>query len=97
MKKSVEQEGELITQQFPEIDRLLETEDFNRINKEFTTIYEELEKATKGSGGLGKSSKTQEARKAMKAIERVMDLLRDLLKLKYQMEKGGVPTPQRKK
>jgi len=80
--------------QFPEIERLLQTEDFNKINRSFTAAYEQLEKISKGRGGLGKS---RDARKGMKAIERVMDLLRDLLKLKYQLAEGGETTPQVKK
>ena len=80
--------------QFPEIERLIETEDFDRINKNFTAAYEKLEKIAKGRGGLGKS---RDAKKAMKAIERVMDLLRELLKLKYQMIETGALGPQGKK
>ena len=83
-----------IAAQFPEIEHLLETEDFQRINDNFTAAYQELEKLGKGRGGLGKS---REARKAMKAIERVMDLLRHLLKLKYEMGGSGDSTPHRKK
>lgn len=78
--------------QFPEIEKLIETEDFDKINKSFTSAYEELEKVSKGKG----MGKTQEARKAMKAIERVMDLLRDLLKLKYKMMEGGAESRQKK-
>ncbi|HSA58526.1 MAG TPA: hypothetical protein VLJ37_02425 [bacterium] len=74
------------TSQFPEIERLVETEDFDRINKSFTAAYEELERLTKAKGGMGKS---RDAKKAMKAIERVMDLLRELLKVKYQIQEGG--------
>lgn len=68
-----------VAAQFPEIEKMLETEDFDRINKDFTAAYEGLEKLSKGPGGIGKASKAQEARKAMRAIERVMDLLRELL------------------
>ncbi len=73
------------TAQFPEIERLVETEDFDRINKSFTAAYEELERLTKAKGGMGKS---RDAKKAMKAIERVMDLLRELLKVKYQIQQS---------
>lgn len=90
-----------VVHQFPEIERLIETEDFDKINLSFTSAYDELEKLTKAKGGFGKS---KDAKKAMKAIERVMDLLRDLLKLKYQMMEqgvigsgGGGPPPQGKK
>ncbi len=77
---------EALAAQFPSIERLIETEDFDGINKSFTASYEALEKISKGSGGLGRS---REARKAMRAIERVMDLLRDLLRLKHQTVEGG--------
>lgn len=87
--------------QFPEIEKLLETEDFSRINANFQQAYEALEKMSRGRGGMGKS---RDARKAMKAIERVMDLLRDLLKLKYQLKENGglsqegdVSPPRRKR
>lgn len=80
--------------QFPEIERLIETEDFDKINKSFTAAYDGLEKIAKGRGGLGKS---RDAKKAMKAIERVMDLMRELLKLKYQMIENGAFGPQGKK
>jgi hypothetical protein len=76
--------------QFPEIEKLIESEDFDRINKSFTAAYEELEKLGKSKGGLGKS---RDAKKAMRAIERVMDLLRELLKVKFQIQQGGGPGP----
>lgn len=80
---------------FPSIESLLESEDFSKVNQSFTEVHESLEKISRGRGGMGK---TAEARKAMKAIERVMDLLRDLLKLKYQMNSSsGDSSPQRKK
>ncbi len=80
--------------QFPEIEHLIQTEDFDRINRSFAAAYEALEKMTKGRGGLGKA---RDAKKGMKAIERVMDLLRELLRLKYQMNQGGGSGPQGKK
>ncbi len=79
---------------FPAIEKLLQTEDFDRINRNFTVAYEALEKVGKGKGGLGK---TREARKAMKAIERVMDLFRELLKKKYEALAAEVAPPQPKK
>lgn len=85
-----------VATQFPEIERLLETEEFDKINKSFTAAYEALEKISKGRGGVGGSSRNQAARKGMKAIERVMDLLRELLRLKYQI-KGGESPPHIKK
>lgn len=75
--------------QFPEIERLIESEDFERVNKTFTSAYEELERLAKSKGGMGTS---RDAKKAMKALERVMDLLRELLKVKYQIQQSG-PEP----
>lgn len=84
--------------QFPEIEKLVESEDFSKINQSFTSAYDELEKLSKAKGGLGKS---RDAKKAMKAIERVMDLLRELLKLKYQLADSktaaGASGPQSKR
>ncbi len=89
---------EVIAAQFPQIERLIETEDFSKINASFQAAYGSLEKIGRGGSGMGKS---RDARKAMKAIERIMDLLRDLLKIKYQLAgkggKDGVFTPQIKK
>ena len=79
-------EADQAIRQFPEIEKLIESEDFDRINKSFTSAYEELERVSKGKGGMGKS---RDAKKAMKAIERVMDLLRELLKMKYQIQQQG--------
>ena len=79
---------------YPEIGRLLETENFNRVNKNFTEAYAALEKISKIKG----LKKAADARKGMKAIERVMDLLKDLLRRKYQtVEAKGVQSPLGKK
>ncbi|MBI2083125.1 MAG: hypothetical protein HYT76_06105 [Deltaproteobacteria bacterium] len=79
---------------YPEITKLLETEDFNRVNKNFMATFQALEKMSKMKG----LKKASDARKGMKAIERVMDLLRELLKKKYEiMEKNGNSAPQDKK
>lgn len=89
-----EEKKSLPPAQYPEITRLLETEDFEKVNQDFTKAYESLEKVSK-SKGLGKSS---DAKRGMRAIERVMDLLRDLLRIKYQMgEKSGDNSRQGKK
>ena len=66
---------------YPAIEELIEKEDFTLVNKTFALAYEELEKAAKG-GGLKKG---KEARKAMKALERTMDLLAEILRLKYEL------------
>ena len=95
MKKEPEKKPELdLAAQFPEIEKILQSEDFNKINRSFTAAYGHLEKITKERGGFGK---LRDARKAMKAIERVMDLLRYLLKLKYELAEPGELPPQKKK
>lgn len=97
MKKTgpfLEGSEQQIAAQFPSIEKLLASEDFTPVNKSFSAIYKALETVSRGRGGMGK---TAEARKAMKAIERVMDLLRDLLKLKYDMPaNAGDSSPHRK-
>ncbi|MBI1910163.1 MAG: hypothetical protein HYS22_08355 [Deltaproteobacteria bacterium] len=86
---------------YPAIEKLIDTEEFATVNKNFGAAYSELEKITKQKGGLGK---VKQARKGMKALEKVMDLLAELLKLKYRLmasqegvsskEKGtGVSSP----
>ncbi len=80
--------------QYPEIMKILEAEDFERVNRNFTKAYEILEKMSKMKG-LGRAA---DARKGMKSLERVMDLLRELLRKKYQiMENKGASQPQGKK
>ena len=66
---------------YPAIEELVEKEDFAHVNKSFAAAYEELETLAK-SGGLKKG---KEARQAMKALERTMDLLAELLKLRYEL------------
>lgn len=84
---------------YPAVEKLIETEDFAKVNQNFGKIYSELEKISKEKGGLGKS---QQARKGMKALEKVMDLLAELLKLKYRLvaamesSKGGSPNKEEK-
>ncbi len=68
---------------YPEIMRLLETENFEKFNRDFMTTYQELEKVSKMKG----LKKAAEARKGMKAIERTMDLMRELLRKKYEAAK----------
>jgi len=80
-QKSTSEES-ISTAGYPRIERLIETEDFEPINKSFGTTYGELEKIARQKAGLGKA---KQAKKAMKAYELVMNLLKELLKLKYQM------------
>ncbi len=65
---------------YPEIERIVDSEDFTQINEHFGQAYEALEAVSK-QNGMGKA---RDAKKAMKALEQVMDLLKYLLKLKYE-------------
>lgn len=79
---------------YPAIEKLIENEDFEVLNKNFTKAYEGLENLSKGKGGLSKVK--QEAKKVMRALELTMDLLTELLKAKYRLaeEQGGEGRPQ---
>jgi hypothetical protein len=68
---------------YPEVEYLIETEDFAEINEKFKIAYEQLEGIARHKRGLKKS---REARKAMKAMELVMDLFRELLTIKYRLQ-----------
>lgn len=68
---------------YPLIEKLLETEEFDRINKSFSDTYKRLEKIFQdGSQGL---KKQKDARKAMEAYEYTTGLIRELLKVKYEI------------
>lgn len=67
---------------YPRIEKLLDSEDFEPLNKSFTQSYEELEKISRQKAGLNKS---KQAKKAMRAYQLVMDLFKELLRLKYDM------------
>jgi hypothetical protein len=71
---------------YPAIERLIDTEDFNELNQAFEAAYAELLAASKRKKGL----KTQrEAKKAMKALELTLDLLRELLAIKYKLQEDA--------
>lgn len=70
---------------YPQIEGLLETEQFEKINKSFADAYERLEKIKKDrSGGL---KKQKAAQKAMQAYELTTKLINELLQIKYQIVK----------
>jgi len=73
---------EPLTAGYPRIEKLIETEDFDAVNKSFGKSFDELEKISKQKSGLGKG---KAAKKAMRSYELTMDLFKELLKLKYQM------------
>lgn len=68
---------------YPLIEELLETENFDRLNESFGESYKKLEKIMMdNSEGL---KKQKEARKAMEAYELTTELIKELLKVKYQI------------
>lgn len=70
---------------YPLIEKLIETEDFSKIQSSFSTCYEALERMLKKKvGGLKKQG---QIRQAIKAYDLTIDLLRLLLKTKYEMVK----------
>lgn len=80
---SVKAQGtEIETMGYPRIEALIESEDFDVINRSFGQSYEALEKISKQKSGLGKG---KSAKKGMNAINLTMELFKELLKLKYQL------------
>lgn len=75
-------EANAITTGYPRIEKLVETEDFDGVNKSFGEAFETLQKIAKQKNGLGKG---KAAKKAMRAYELTMELFKELLKLKYRM------------
>ena len=70
---------------YPVIEKLIETENFSRVNQTVSACYDKLEKMLKGkSGGL---SRQKAVGGALKAYDLTIDLLRDLLKIKYDIIK----------
>ena len=73
---------EALTAGYPRIEKLIETEQFDKVNASFGKAYEELQQVAKSKSGLGKG---KAAKKAIRAYELTMDLFKELLRLKYQM------------
>lgn len=67
---------------YPAVEKLIETEDFKDINEAFEAAYEELIIIQKRKKGL----KTQrDSKRIMRALELTMELLRELLAIKYRI------------
>lgn len=68
---------------YPAVERLIDTEDFGEINTAFESAYERLIDISRYKKGI----KTQRAaKKAMRSLELTMELLRELLGLKYRLQ-----------
>ncbi len=72
----------ILTAGYPRIEELVDGENFDPINKSFAAAYGELEKISRQKAGLGKA---KQAKKAMRGYELTMNLLKEVLKMKYQM------------
>lgn len=75
--------GRVVSAGYPAVEDLIDSEDFDQLNKTFERVYATLDGVARTKGGLKKKT---EARKAMQAIEVVMDLLRELLAIKYKLQ-----------
>jgi len=71
------------TMGYPIIEKLIDSEDFDEINRSFAAVYKDLEKISKEKKGL---KHNKEAKKAMVALEKVVDLLKELLQIKYRLQ-----------
>lgn len=68
---------------YPRVEQLIDSEDFAEINEAFEGVYAKLAEIDRQKKGLKKG---REAKKAMKSMELVMDLFRELLAIKYQLQ-----------
>lgn len=79
---------------YPAIEALLDTEDFAAVEASFTSCYETLERLLKDASGVKKSGQIH---KILKTYELTVDLLKHLIKTKYEMAarlKGRSPGGQ---
>ena len=68
---------------YPAVEKLIDTEDFTELNTTFEVAYGELMELSKRKKGL----KTQrDAKRAMRSLELTMELLRELLAIKYRIQ-----------
>lgn len=82
MKKSSSKGTPTGSTGYPALEKLIDTEDFGEVNDSFAEAFDQLEKIAKSKS----IKKSREAKKAQKAIELTMDLLKELLALKYQIQ-----------
>ena len=69
---------------YPAIERLIDIEDFESINFAFEEAYEELHHISRSKKGF-KSKK--DIKKVMRSMELTLDLFRELLEIKYRLQK----------
>lgn len=74
--------GEKLSAGYPAVEELIENEQFDPINQAFGDAYAQLSEMAKKKTGL-KTAKGAKA--AMQAIDHVMELLKELLAVKYAL------------
>lgn len=80
--------------QFPALERLMETEEFDDLNRTFIEAYDTLEKISLAKNATKSGiEKKRSARKIMRALELTMNLLRDFLQVKDDLIRQGVLPP----
>lgn len=77
-------QGEQLTAGYPAVEDLIETEQFDAVNKAFGDAYTQLDEIIKKKKGL---KAVAEAKVAQKAIDTVMELFKGLLAVKYELQR----------
>lgn len=77
-------QGEKLTAGYPAVEDLIETEQFDAVNKAFGDAYTQLDEIIKKKKGL---KAVAEAKVAQKAIDTVMELFKGLLAVKYELQR----------
>ena len=67
---------------YPAIEKLIDTENFDEINSAFETAYAELMEISRHKKGM---KSQRDSKKAMRALELTMEILRELLAIKYRI------------
>lgn len=84
MLEIVEREGKKVfSAGYPAVEKLIDSENFDQINKVFEAAYQRLGEIDRKKKGLKKG---RDAKKAMQAIEHVMGLFKELLEIKYRLQ-----------
>ncbi len=79
---------------YPIMEGLIETEDFTKVNATMSACYDLLERQLKQKGGLAKQKKI---RQSLQAYDLTIDLIRFLLKMKYDMAAKEAKTKDKTK
>ncbi len=67
---------------YPAVEALIDSENFEPINQSFAKAYGALNDVVKKKKGM---KTVAEAKQAMRAIDRVVELFKELLSIKYEL------------